>query len=99
VDQNASIPDPFMPPRLIDIVEGAVPGAGAADPSAGGKGGGDGSGRPWLSVFFRCANQYTRVYRERDGQSYRPVCPKCGQSMRIGVAPGGSEKRLFELSC
>jgi PHP family Zn ribbon phosphoesterase len=50
-------------------------------------------------VFFRCANQYTRVYRERDGQSYRPVCPKCGQSMRIGVAPGGSEKRLFELSC
>lgn len=56
-------------------------------------------GRPFLMVYFRCANRYTRVYRNRRGDAYVAQCPSCGKSMRFNVGPEGTRQRLFELSC
>ncbi len=57
------------------------------------------AGRPFLRVFFACANQYVRVYRDPSVTSYLARCPKCGESKRFMVAPGGTEQRFFSLTC
>ncbi len=61
--------------------------------------GGPPGGRPFLSVFFKCANQYLRVYRVADGSGYRATCPKCGKRMNFVVGQGGTSQRFFEVSC
>jgi hypothetical protein len=35
-----------------------------------------GAGRPWLGVWYTCANKYVKVFRSPDGQSYTARCPK-----------------------
>jgi hypothetical protein len=84
---------PFKPQqdvyRGLDLVEGARMAAADADAQA----------RPFLQVWFRCANIYQRVYRSPDGTGYRAVCGKCGKAMNFVVAPGGTSKRVFEVSC
>jgi hypothetical protein len=57
------------------------------------------SGRPYLQIYFKCANSYQRVYRDRAGRGYCARCPKCGKTMNFVVGEGGSPKRFFELSC
>lgn len=57
------------------------------------------AGRPWLSLWFRCSNTYTRAYRNAAGTGYTGRCPKCGKSMRFMVGPGGTGQRTFEVSC
>jgi hypothetical protein len=73
-------------PRSLDIREGddARPGA---------------SHRPFLQVYFRCANFYQRVYRNADGSAYVARCPKCSKSIRFAVGPGGTSQRAFEVEC
>lgn len=55
--------------------------------------------RPFLQVFFRCANHYQRVYRNAAGTQYNARCPKCGKPLRFRVGEGGSESRRFEVDC
>jgi hypothetical protein len=76
----------------LDIVE-----SGAGGGVQGGNGGGN--GRPFLQVFFKCANQYLRVNRNVDGTGYRAMCPLCGKRVNFVVGPGGTSERYFELSC
>ncbi|HLO42466.1 MAG TPA: hypothetical protein VK176_15695 [Phycisphaerales bacterium] len=57
------------------------------------------SNRPFLQVFFKCANQYLRVNRSADGSGYRAMCPLCGKRVNFVVGPGGTSERYFELSC
>ena len=59
----------------------------------------DGSGRPWLGVWYRCANAYVKVYRSADGTSYTARCPKCGEATRFRVGEGGTSNRFFEIRC
>jgi hypothetical protein len=59
----------------------------------------DPAGRPWLGIFFRCANLYTRAYRSADASGYLARCPRCGKTMTFTVGPGGTARRRFELSC
>lgn len=56
-------------------------------------------GRPYLRVYFRCANAYQRVYRDPDGRGYLARCPKCSGTMRFSIGPEGSNQRSFEVSC
>lgn len=56
-------------------------------------------GRPYLRLYFRCSNQYTRVYRNADGSSYLGRCSACGKTIRFVVGPGGSSERSFVVSC
>lgn len=56
-------------------------------------------GRPWLQVYFSCANAYQRVYRNVNGSGYLARCPKCGQSVRFRIGQGGTKQRFFEVSC
>jgi len=57
------------------------------------------SGRPYLSLYYRCANAYTRVYRAPTADHYLARCPTCGKTTRFQVGPGGVEQRVFEISC
>jgi hypothetical protein len=86
----------------LDIVESGSGSVGHAGSGGGGGGGGGGAGpngRPFLQVFFKCANQYLRVNRNVDGTGYRAMCPVCGKRVNFVVGPGGTSERYFELSC
>ncbi|MCC6425344.1 MAG: hypothetical protein IT435_00855 [Phycisphaerales bacterium] len=74
----------------LDVTEGGGAGRGS---------GGRQGDRPFLRVFFRCANQYLRVYRTVDGTGYRAICPLCRKRMNFIVGPGGTSERFFEVSC
>jgi hypothetical protein len=53
------------------------------------------SGRPFVSVLFRCCNVYQRIYRSADGTKYEGRCPKCARSIRFLVGEGGTSERFF----
>lgn len=72
----------------LDVTDDPTPLAGGPHP-----------GRPFLQVFFRCANQYLRVHRNADGSGYRAICPSCGKRLNFVVGPGGTSERFFEVSC
>ncbi|MBX3317420.1 MAG: hypothetical protein KF902_11230 [Phycisphaeraceae bacterium] len=55
--------------------------------------------RPSIGVYFECANQYVRVYRNVTGSEYLARCPKCAKTMSFLVAPGGTAQRMFAASC
>jgi hypothetical protein len=76
--------------RGLDLIEGARA-AASVRPGA--------AATPFLQVWFRCANVYQRVHRSPDGSGYRAVCGKCGKAMNFVVGPGGTSKRVFEVSC
>ncbi|MGD9688476.1 MAG: hypothetical protein AB7K52_04080 [Phycisphaerales bacterium] len=57
------------------------------------------AGRRYLRLYFRCANQYTRAYLNREGTGYQGRCPSCGKCMNFRIGPGGSKERFFGLSC
>ncbi|MBY0112045.1 MAG: hypothetical protein K2Y21_04430 [Phycisphaerales bacterium] len=79
------------PRDLVDL-SGLRQGSEAADsvPAA---------ARPYLQVFFRCANHYQRVYRSADGTAYNARCPRCAKPVRFKVGEGGSDSRRFEINC
>jgi hypothetical protein len=91
-------------PGSIDLLAGAddarvAPGSAQSRPSANG----GGAGR-WLGVYFRCARQYTRVFRrDSDGEaSYLARCPKCGQTIGFKVDPNDPTsrgERFYQVSC
>ena len=54
------------------------------------------SGRPWLAVHWRCCHSYSRIYRDRSGESYTGRCPVCGKRVRARVGPGGVSNRFFD---
>ncbi|MCW5766889.1 MAG: hypothetical protein KIT68_13050 [Phycisphaeraceae bacterium] len=56
-------------------------------------------GRPYLRVYFACANQYVRVYRNGSGDGYCARCPACGKTMDFAVGPEGTGERFFRLTC
>ena len=55
--------------------------------------------RPYLRIYFECANEYVRVYRRPDQQYYLARCPKCSMTKRFRVGPGGTDNRFFQLTC
>ncbi len=55
--------------------------------------------RPWLGLRYLCAGVYTRVYRKPEDTAYNARCPRCGELIRIAVAPGGRNERMFEVDC
>lgn len=73
--------------------------AASGGEGGGGREGGGGGGRPWLSLWFSCANVYTRAYRNAQGTGYTGRCPRCGKSVRFMIGPGGTSQRMFEVRC
>lgn len=88
-DEDFLRPAPAQPPvpppatSTLDIL------AGAQGPS----------NRPFLQVYFVCSNAYQRVYRSADQKRYLARCPKCGREMNFQVGPGGTDQRVFKVSC
>ncbi len=82
------------PDYIVDIGRGApAHRAGGASSSTGRQ---PASGRPWLSVMWKCCGAYSRVYRNRAGTAYVGNCPRCAKPVRIRIGPGGTAHRLFE---
>lgn len=84
----------------------AAAGAGGDQPASGeaaggteAEGGSGGAGRPYLRLWFECAGQYQRAYRNASATEYNARCAKCGQTVRFPVGPGGSSERFFKVSC
>lgn len=81
----------------IDIVDtGGMPSNGGLAPADGEP---QRSPQPALSVFYRCANAYQKVFRSVQGDRYDGRCPKCGRSVRFVVGAGGVSQRTFEVDC
>lgn len=80
-------PRSYPEPRRIDLLAGAESEVAGA------------SRRPSLAVYFECANAYVRVFRNAEGTAYQARCPKCGRSMRFAVGSGGTDQRVFRVSC
>lgn len=56
-------------------------------------------GRPYLRLYFRCANVYTRAYLNAAGDGYTGRCSACGKCINFRIGPGGTSERFFEVSC
>jgi len=54
--------------------------------------------RPYLGVRFDCCGVYTRLYRPVERPYYYGNCPKCGKSVFIPVAKGGTSSRFFSVN-
>ncbi len=55
--------------------------------------------KPFLGLFFSCANAYTRAYQNQPGTAYLASCPQCGRPCTIGIANHGASARQFMVSC
>lgn len=53
-------------------------------------------GKPFVSVFFRCCNQYQRICRHRNGDRYEGRCPGCLRSVVLPIGAKGTSQRIFE---
>ncbi len=53
------------------------------------------TGRPFLSVHFKCCGVYQRVYRNAAGTAYEGNCPKCRKPVLFSVGHGGTSARAF----
>lgn len=53
------------------------------------------SGRPYLSVYFKCCSVYQRIYRNTDATAYEGRCPRCLRPIRFVVGQNGSNDRFF----
>lgn len=51
--------------------------------------------RPWVGIRFDCCGAYARVYRNAEGTAYHGRCPRCLQTVRLRVGPGGTSSRFF----
>ena len=57
------------------------------------------SGGGFLRLWFKCSGQYARANKTADGAAYVGRCPKCGAAARFPIGPGGTNVRVFEMSC
>jgi len=55
------------------------------------------SRRPFIGLQWDCCGVYSRVYRRAEANHYLGRCPRCGKSVRIEVAPGGTDARFFRV--
>lgn len=55
----------------------------------------DNEERPWIGIRWMCCNVYSRVTRHPDVKKYVGRCPRCLKGLKIRVAPGGSNCRMF----
>lgn len=95
-------PEPHSPlaGRSLDLLAGDGWATSAAgDVVQSGAPGGGGGGRPWLGVRFVCSGQYVRVLRDAGGTHYLARCPTCAKTVRFRVGPGGSDQRIYDVSC
>jgi hypothetical protein len=96
MSESAPSPLPGRPPaeESRSMREVALPQLDLVDRDATGE-----SARPWLGVWYKCANKYVKVFRSADGTTYTARCPKCGEATRFRVGEGGVSSRFFEIQC
>ena len=90
------------PDYILDIqgLSAPKPGGGISPGSAAGgdranASGSSLTGRPWLSIHWKCCQTYSRVYRNAAGSAYEGRCPKRSSPVSFAVGEGGTSNRFF----
>ncbi len=92
-----AVPTSGDPEDTLELSPGLTGGASAA---SAGHGAAPASGpRPYLRLWFACANQYARAYRSPCGTAYTGRCPTCGKGVRFVIGANGTSERFFRVSC
>jgi len=52
--------------------------------------------RPFIGMTFACCSVYCRIYRNRKGDAYEGMCPKCFKRVKLAIGSGGTSQRFFE---
>jgi hypothetical protein len=53
------------------------------------------SKRPFIGMHFKCCNQYSRIYLNREGTAFVGWCPRCAAKAEVAVSPTGTKARFF----
>ncbi len=51
--------------------------------------------RKFLSVYWKCCNVYSRIYKNAEATAYEGACPRCRSPVRAPVGEGGTTRRMF----
>ena len=54
--------------------------------------------RPYLGIWFECCNVYGRLYKSKDGKTYRGRCPRCLRQAIVRIGGEGTNRRFFRGS-
>ncbi|MCL2688751.1 MAG: hypothetical protein FWE57_02735 [Chitinispirillia bacterium] len=52
--------------------------------------------RPFIGMKFTCCSVYCRIYKNRKGDAYEGMCPKCLKRVKLAIGSGGTSQRFFE---
>jgi hypothetical protein len=55
--------------------------------------------KKFLGIHFLGCNTYARLYPNREGTHFQGRCPRCGLTMKVRIAPYGSDDRFFHMPC
>jgi hypothetical protein len=51
--------------------------------------------RPFVGIHFQCCRVYSRIYVNSNRTAFVGHCPRCAKAVRLEIAPGGSDQRIF----
>jgi len=51
--------------------------------------------RPFISIYWKCCNVFSRVYKNSTGDCYEGRCPRCRSLLRVPIGSGGVNQRSF----
>lgn len=51
--------------------------------------------RRFLSIYWKCCNVYSRVYKNSVGTAYDGNCPRCCRHLSVPIGEEGTSQRAF----
>lgn len=51
--------------------------------------------RSYLCIYWKCCNQYSHIYKNKEQTAYTGLCPGCRRSLQVPIGPEGTKQRVF----